>query len=178
MKGGFRVVEPSGKAGVDSVAFDACARGHGLRLFLPHETQSIDELVPPGMIYVQILQGQEISTKRFPYVRCVVEEGTALDRTHDGLEVEETVVMVASDSSPCSVSAQPGVVLTDKSMTTAKPKRHLLRGFQRAAGLSRPRGFSEFGDPTQSCFKGGGAICNIIAIKAISHFKSECIPGP
>lgn len=137
-----------------SIAFDANAHGRTLRLVLPNEETPLEDLVHPGMLYVQILQGRELKLseqKIHPYVRCIIEEGTPVDRTHDGLTIEEKVVMVASDTSPASLGSKPTVLASEK--TPPKHRRRLIRGFQRATGLSGARLFSEFGDPSGSVTK-------------------------
>ncbi|KAF0690352.1 hypothetical protein As57867_018221, partial [Aphanomyces stellatus] len=78
-----------------SVAFDACDKGKGLRLILPGETSAIHQSIPPGTFYVQLLKAHSLGFVDLPdknrgvYVRAVLDEGTHIERTLDGLTTKE-----------------------------------------------------------------------------------------
>ncbi|RHZ07368.1 hypothetical protein DYB31_000364 [Aphanomyces astaci] len=114
-----------------SVAFDACDKGKGLRLILPGETSSIHQSIPPGTFYVQLLKAHSLGFVDAPdknrgvYVRCVLDEGTHIERTLDGLTTKES---------------------GDVKLSTPSPATRLLRGIQRVTGTSMERPFASFGD--------------------------------
>ncbi|ETW09700.1 CMGC/MAPK protein kinase, variant 1 [Aphanomyces invadans] len=114
-----------------SVAFDACDKGKGLRLILPGETSAIHQSIPAGTFYVQLLKAHSLGfvdgpdKNRGVYVRCVLDEGTHIERTLDGLKTKESVDVRAAAPSPAT---------------------RLLRGIQRVTGTSMERPFAAFGD--------------------------------
>ncbi|KDO28975.1 CMGC/MAPK protein kinase [Saprolegnia parasitica CBS 223.65] len=130
----------NGDSVVLSVAFDACDKGKGLRLMLPGETSAIQQAIPAGNFYVQVLKAQSLGLQDAGdakatgvYVRCVVVEGTHVERTFDGLD---GYLATNSDVSP---SKEDGM---------AKPTKatRLLRGLQRATGTSIERPYAPYGD--------------------------------
>ncbi|CAK4709177.1 hypothetical protein LEN26_021086 [Aphanomyces euteiches] len=112
-----------------SVAFDACDKGKGLRLILPGETSAIHQSIPPGTFYVQLLKAHSLGVvdekNRGVYVRAILDEGTHIERTLDGLNTKE---------------------VADPKTSTPGPATRLLRGIQRVTGTSAGRPFAPFGD--------------------------------
>ena len=84
-----------------------------MRLTLPGEHSSIHHSIPPGTFYVQVLRAHSLSLhdhkanggssdiqndsngsnrgskSRGVYVRCVIDEGTHIERTMDGLDINK-----------------------------------------------------------------------------------------
>ncbi|OQR84506.1 mitogen-activated protein kinase [Achlya hypogyna] len=133
----------NGDSVVLSVAFDACDKGKGLRLMLPGEQSAIQQAIPPGTFYVQVLKAQSLGLQDAVgegkskgasgvYVRCVVVEGTHVERTFDGLD----------GHLPTEHPSPP------KDDSGAKPTTatRLLRGIQRATGTSLERPYAPYGD--------------------------------
>lgn len=84
--------------------------------------------------------GSSASSKRvYPvYVRCILQEGTHLERTLDGLDLNQGGV--TSDELSKSNSGS----LSEKRRPSTGTR--LFRGFKRAAGISGERTFASYGD--------------------------------
>ncbi|TMW58129.1 hypothetical protein Poli38472_011717 [Pythium oligandrum] len=152
----------NGDAVALSVAFDGAAKGENVRLVLPGETSSISHSIPPGMFYVQIMRAQQLTPadaggsngkdvpgaslaggnkKPYPvYVRCILQEGTHMERTMDGLDMVDTPAAIADELAKAKVLAGN----TEKRRPSASTR--LFRGLKRAAGISGERTFAAFGD--------------------------------
>ncbi|KAF1325655.1 Cmgc/mapk protein kinase, partial [Globisporangium splendens] len=79
------------------------------------------------------------SKKVYPvYVRCILEEGTHMERTLDGLDLHSSGIRTDE------LSKSHPVALSEKRRPSSSTR--LFRGFKRAAGISGERTFAPFGD--------------------------------
>lgn len=151
----------NGDAVALSVAFDDAPRGENIRLVLPGEASAISHSIPPGTFYVQILQAQQLhipdssgegstahssstaaSKKGYPvYARCILEEGTHLERTLRGLDIKE------GEPIPDEL-ANSSLNGSQKEHRRPSKGTRFFRGLRRAAGISGERTVAKFGDPS------------------------------